>query len=496
MIIKKFVGKTEEEATALAKKELGSGVVIMNVRPVRSTGFFSFLRAPKMEVTVALEEEVQKGQVFTPQPPRQSEEKPQKDVLTVKPEGKTQAESKPQTEKPLTGIDLVAGLQSEKPASSMADLARLAQAGELPPLKVSGASVPSTGAGSGTGVPPAPSTGAGTGAETETGAASTGKTDTTEIEKKLDNLHNLLEQRIVGGQGSVPARGTEKEEEKEKEKEEEKPAEEEPEEPDGESLAYIKLLYNTLLENEVDERYANELTDEAGKLTGPNMTLDASLANVYQKMVLKFGKPETITPAREGAKAEIFIGPTGVGKTTTIAKLASRLHVQEKKKVALLTVDTYRIAAAEQLRTYATIMETPFRVIYSVDEMKQALEDFKDYDYIMIDTAGHSLHNEEQKETVASFIQAVTEETESETFLVLSATTKYSDLVEIAEAYARMVDYKLIFTKMDETGRAGNLYNIRLRTGAPMSYITNGQDVPDDIDVFNAQKIVKHLLGA
>ena len=478
MIIKKFVGKTEEEATALAKKELGQNVVIMNVRPVRHTGFFSFLRAPRMEVTVALEEDARPAQVFTPQGGAQTPEKPAKEAGVVKPEGKAAKE------KPLTGIDLVAGAQAEK-ASSMADLARMAKAGELPPLKVG-----AQGAGA---APEEKAAAAGT-----EGAEKKSAPSTEEIEKKLDNLHNLLEQRIVGGQGTAPAREAEKETEKEApaKEEKEKPAEEETEEADSETLSYIRLLYNTLLENEVDERYANELTDEAGKITGPNMTLDASLANVYQKMVLKFGKPETITPAREGAKAEIFIGPTGVGKTTTIAKLASRLHLQEKKKVALLTVDTYRIAAAEQLRTYATIMETPFRVIYSVDEMKQALEDFKDYDFIMIDTAGHSLHNEEQKETVASFIEAVTQETESETFLVLSATTKYRDLVEIAEAYARMVDYKLIFTKMDETGRAGNLYNMRLRTGAPMSYITNGQDVPDDIDVFNAQKIVKHLLGA
>lgn len=481
MIIKKYTGKTEEEATALAKKELGESVVIMNVRPVRHTGFFSFLRAPKTEVTVALEEDARQGRVLTPQTAQAAPETKPNEMAVVRPENAVKAEKK------LTGIDLVAGLKNEKPASSMADLARMAKAGELPPLKVSGtADVPADPAG----VP--------AGAEKEkTETAEPRETPSArEIEKKLDNLHNLLEQRIVGGQGNAAARETEKEAEKEAPAKEEKNDTEEPEETDSETLSYIRLLYNTLLENEVDERYANELTDEAGKHSGPDMSLDASLASVYQKMVLKFGKPETITPAREGAKAEIFIGPTGVGKTTTIAKLASRLHVQEKKKVALLTVDTYRIAAAEQLRTYATIMETPFRVIYSVDEMKQALEDFKDYDYIMIDTAGHSLHNEEQKETVRSFIEAVTSETESETFLVLSATTKYRDLVEIAEAYARMVDYKLIFTKMDETGRAGNLYNMRLRTGAPMSYITNGQDVPDDIDVFNAQKIVKHLLGA
>ncbi|MBR0092428.1 MAG: flagellar biosynthesis protein FlhF, partial [Lachnospiraceae bacterium] len=127
--------------------------------------------------------------------------------------------------------------------------------------------------------------------------------------------------------------------------------------------------------------------------------------------------------------------------------------------------------------------------------MKQAIDDFRDYDYLMVDTAGHSLHNEEQKENIAQFIRAIAEEMDCDNYLVLSATTKYRDLTEIADTYASMVNYRLIFTKMDETHATGNLYNIRMHTGAPMSYITNGQDVPDDIEVFNAQKIVKGLLG-
>ena len=131
----------------------------------------------------------------------------------------------------------------------------------------------------------------------------------------------------------------------------------------------------------------------------------------------------------------------------------------------------------------------------TANPMKQAAEDFKDYDYIMVDTAGHSLHNDELKQDVESYIRVLEDIIECENFLVLSATTKYRDLIEIADAYSEMVAYRLIFTKMDETGATGNLYNIRLRTGAPMSYITNGQDVPDDIEVFNPQKIVRALLG-
>ncbi len=184
-----------------------------------------------------------------------------------------------------------------------------------------------------------------------------------------------------------------------------------------------------------------------------------------------------------------------MGKTTTIAKIASEFCVGERKKIVLLTADTYRIAAAEQLRTYAGILEVPFRIIYSEDEMEQALCDFKDYDYIMVDTAGHSHQNKEQGEAMGRFIHSVDELAEKDVFLVLSAVTKYNDLVSIADAYTEMTEYKLIFTKLDETSNLGNLLNIKLHTGAPLSYVTYGQNVPDDIENFNPQKTVKLLLG-
>ena len=212
-------------------------------------------------------------------------------------------------------------------------------------------------------------------------------------------------------------------------------------------------------------------------------------------MILKFGKPVGITPSEKGVKVVFFVGPTGVGKTTTIAKIASRFQVDEKKKVALLTADTYRIAAAEQLRTYANILEVPFRIVYTIEEIEQALSDFKDYDYILVDTAGHSYQNKAQKEAMTKFIHSMDDKVEKEVFLVLSATTKYRDLISIADAYKEMADYKLIFTKLDETTTLGNLLNLKLYTGASLSYVTHGQNVPDDIEDFNPQKTVKRLLG-
>ena len=406
MIIKKFQGKTETEAVESAKKELGNGIVIMNVRNVKKKGLFSFLRQQLVEVTVALEEE------------------------PVRPTGI------PEPNRNLT--DAIANIRSVSEKSLQQEAAE----------------------------------------KKEQNNSDEKRTESAAIEEKLDSLHFLLEQQM----------------QKPEEKTEDK-AEDTEEEPPSEMEQFMKLLYNTMLENEVNEKYANQIIDEIEKSNKPNMPFDYALSNIYQKMILKFGKPEGVTPAAQGPKMIFFIGPTGVGKTTTIAKIASRFCVDGGKKVALLTADTYRIAAAEQLRTYANILEVPFRIIYSVEEISQAIRDFKDYDYILVDTAGHSHQNTEQKEVMKELIHSVDGIIEKEVFLVLSATTKYRDLLSIADTYSDMTDYKLIFTKLDETTTLGNLLNLKLYTGAPLSYVTCGQNVPDDIEDFNPQKTVKRLLG-
>lgn len=297
------------------------------------------------------------------------------------------------------------------------------------------------------------------------------------IEEKLDNLQNLIEGKLQKG-------------EDETEKEAAKPKEE-----DSEFKLFLDLLKKTMEDNEVDDEYVSSILEEASRSTKPGTPMDVCLAGIYQKMVLKFGKAETITPSEHGPKTVFFIGPTGVGKTTTIAKIASKFCVEQKKKIALLTADTYRIAAAEQLRTYANILEVPFRIIYTVEEMEAALKDFKDYDYVFVDTAGHSHQNVEQKNLMAGFIHSVDGLVEKEVYLVVSATTKYRDLKSIADAYSEMTDYKLIFTKLDETTALGNILNLKLYTNASLSYVTCGQNVPDDIEDFNAQRTVKNLMG-
>ena len=257
MIIKKYVGKTESDAVEAAKKELGSGVVIMNVRDVKKKGIAGLFAAKQVEITVALEEE--------------------RDI--------------------------------QRPAPSK-DTSKL---------------------------------------ETQVRATQTAVNVVTEssqnIEKKLDSLQALLVTRFQQSEmekgeseGSDESASSEKEDAAESKE-------------DTEQDRFIRLLYNTMLDSEVDEKYANQIVDDVDKTRKPNLPFDYILANVYQKMILMFSKAEGITPAESGPKIVLFMGPTGVGKTTTIAKIASGFSMEQKKKVSLENADTYRIAAAEQLRT-------------------------------------------------------------------------------------------------------------------------------------------------
>jgi len=259
------------------------------------------------------------------------------------------------------------------------------------------------------------------------------------------------------------------------------------------NIACIQLIYNQLISNEVDEKFANQIITEIEGNLKKDASMDNILASIYQKIILKLGQPKMIEIIGKTPKFIFFIGPTGVGKTTTIAKIASKFKVNEKAKVAFLTADTYRIAAVEQLRTYANILGIPLKVIYTEDEMKQAKDEFSDFDLVFVDTAGRSHRNKDQRDDIELLINTIPED-EREIYLVLSATTKYRDLVNITEAYSEIINYNLIFTKLDETSSIGNLFNIRMLTEAPLSYATFGQNVPDDISRVDAQNIAKQLL--
>ena len=416
MTIKKFIGKTKEEAIAKAKEEFGESAVVMNVKEVKPSGFFGFLKGITYEVTAAIEE---------------------KDKY-VNQSGQQGAW------KGTEAINLAADEKIVIPAQ----MSQTSAAPKTQPVYTS----------------PEPAN--------MTNMVSNHE----EIERKLENLSNILEKKLSAEENKgndIPETTIQ----------------------NLESFKFMKMLYRTLLDNEVNEKYVNQILDEAEKMANTNSSVDVILSNVYQKMILKFGQPCSIDTEGKKPKVVFFIGPTGVGKTTTIAKIASKYKVEEDKKVAFVTADTYRIAATEQLHIYANILDAPMSVVYSAEELNQAVEKFIDYDLIFVDTAGFSHRNETQRMDTKNLIDGLDEQYNQEVFLVLSATTKYKDLLEIVDSYQEIAKYKLIFTKLDETTSYGNLLNIRLYSGADLSYMTTGQNVPDDIEEFNSQRIVKQLLG-
>lgn len=380
MIIKKFVANTEQEAVMMAKEEMGSNAVVLNIKTTKQRGFKRLFKKDTVEITAALED---------------------KTTSSI----------------PVSRINIAVDDNIEKE--------------ERKP---------------------------------------------TAIEEKLDNLQSILESRMANP------------EEKELDNvKTEKNA----------NITFIQLIYNQLLENEVDEKYINQIISEIESSLKKESNLDTILASVYQKIVLKIGSPVEISLEDKKTKIAFFVGPTGVGKTTTIAKIASMFKLDKEAKVAMITSDTYRIAAVEQLRTYANILDVPLQVVYTIEELNDAIDKFKEYDLILVDTAGRSHKNKEQCMEMLHFANdcVISEDCTKEVFIVLSASTKYKDLENIVDVYSEIGNYNIIFTKLDETSAFGNILNIKLKTGGNLSYVTSGQVVPDDIRLIDAQKMAKSLLG-
>ena len=257
----------------------------------------------------------------------------------------------------------------------------------------------------------------------------------------------------------------------------------------------VQLFYDTMLEQDVLPEVADHILRDL-KDVDASSQVDVKLIvkAIYSSIIDMLKDPILIEPTKTTPpQVIVFMGPTGVGKTTTIAKLSSILTLNHSLRVGLITADTYRIAAVEQLRTYADILGLDLRVAYKPEEMAEHVKSLqKNTDIILIDTAGRSHKNAENLNELKSFLDTVPD---SKRYLVLSVTTRYKDLSRIVSVYDQTTDFNLVFTKLDEAETIGALINICCLVGKKAAYVTFGQNVPDDLEAVKPDKIARSVLG-
>ena len=256
----------------------------------------------------------------------------------------------------------------------------------------------------------------------------------------------------------------------------------------------LARLHAELVDADVDEEIARQLIEElqaAGLADVEDLReLRSAAADAAAKRVRTAG-PIRLTPGT--ARVVALVGPTGVGKTTTVAKLAANYRLRSHKRVALITVDTYRIAAVEQLRTYADIIDLPMEVVGTPHEMRAAVDKMRDFDLVLMDTAGRSPRDEVRIRELQSILSAAEPH---EVHLVLSAASSARNLATTVERFSPVGVTATIVTKLDEADSLGHLLAISASGETPISYVTNGQNVPDDISLAEAEALAPLMVQA
>jgi len=253
-------------------------------------------------------------------------------------------------------------------------------------------------------------------------------------------------------------------------------------------------LFTDLLDAEMREDVARDLIERLRRACSPGELADRTLvkrklAALLEAEIAVAGPIATIPGQR---RLVALVGPTGVGKTTTIAKLAAHFRLREKRRVGLITVDTYRVAAVEQLRTYADIIDLPMEVVSTPREVRQALARLADQELILMDTAGRSPRDDVKVQELRAILS---ESQPDEVHLVLSSVAGVASLIKSAQQFAPVGTTALLLTKLDESSGLGNLLPLVRECPLPLSYLTNGQSVPDDIEVASADRLARVVLG-
>ena len=255
-------------------------------------------------------------------------------------------------------------------------------------------------------------------------------------------------------------------------------------------------LYGALVANDVDPMIAMRLceyTQRALTDQGGEEAVDSEKTHLFMRRVIADFIPVASPMQLEPGKTRVaaLVGPTGVGKTTTIAKLAAYAKLELKQRVALVTLDTFRMAAVDQLQQYAQIMQVPIHVALTIEDLRSALRFYQDRTLVLIDTPGHSPKDGEVLGQLRRFLEELPG---VETHLVLSATTKPRDMADIAQRFEPLKPSRLIFTKLDETSTFGPILSTLVRVKKPLSYLGTGQEVPQDLELATSRRVADLIL--
>jgi flagellar biosynthesis protein FlhF len=461
MRIEKYHAVDMQEAFRLIKADLGPDAVVIQTRKVRP-GLFGWLRKPVYEVIAAVDEEVTRAPKLAaavatgvakpagPAPAKASR------AGHVRPTAPSAPPVEPVAPKPARAQAAAyaaspKGAAAAAPAASAAPGAAPAAPGFEP-------------------LPPAQTNGPSDGAKPAEDAPV--KLESSDVALLREMKNNMAELKTAMSRLSKQAQF-------------------------GNIANFSSVLvgvYQRLVDQELAEDLAQDIILKVNNELGSSGVTNDGLVREYvrrhiQELITVTGPPRLMT----GKTKSIFlIGPTGVGKTTTLAKLAANYSLVEHKRVALVTVDTFRVAAIPQLRTYADIIGVPLEVVYTPADLKEVLSRFGDRELVLVDTPGGSPRNSKQLEVLKEYLDSVEMK---DVYLAVASPTRYRDMVDVYNRFSIARIDGLLFTKIDETDRFGPLVNLLNETRARLTYLTTGQNVPQDIELADSVKMAELLLS-
>ncbi len=435
MKVKRYVADSIQEAIARVKHDLGRNAIILHTKQVKEGGFMGLFAQRRFEVIAAVDENISN-------PPSVSNDR----KTGVAPVERPLAASKTATTAQPLPSQPVAALRPTRPAPAQTDSSL-----QFRPFRVEGKE-PSHLAGL-VNAQPEP-------AKAESAVAT---------EPVLEKLHHEISdlKRLIIHSAVNPG--------------------------DAERNSLWGNVRKQLKELDLEEEVIDHLLAQLPShiMEAASASEKVALARCGQVLVNSLRFDEGIL-SHSGDKPQVvaFIGPTGVGKTTTIAKLAANFSLYHEKKVGLITLDTFRIAAVEHLKTYGDIINIPVEVIYTEADIDKALQNLQGCELILVDTAGRSPYN---KTMILDLDRFLSHPAIARIMLVISATTKYQDMLNIADYFSEIRYTHLIFSKLDETTNIGPIISLAWKTKSSLAYLTTGQNVPDDIEIANPARLIAHL---